>query len=127
MSEDAKPLVLIADRHLSTLTRMDSLLSRQGYRVTPCSSAVETLKAVAGQRIDLVIVGAVGTEQEGSALVSRLKSASPETNVLLLTEANDDSAVTRAITAGADGILRRSYTEDQVIQRIERLLHALRS
>jgi len=127
MSEESKPLILIADRHLSTLTWLDSLLSREGYRVTTCSSSGEALKGVAGQNIALVIAGKMGSERDGSALVSRIKSTSPETNVLVLTDANDTSAVTEAIAAGADGLLRRSYTESQVIQRIERLLQVVHS
>jgi DNA-binding response OmpR family regulator len=122
MSEEQKPLILIVDRHLDTLTTLDSLLSREGFRVTTCSSSAEALKAVAGQRLDLVIAGSVGPDRLGTVLVSKIKALSPETSVLLLMDSNDSSIVTEAIDAGADGLLRRSYSESQVIQRIERLL-----
>jgi len=127
MSEEEKPLILIVDRHLSTLTSLDSLLSREGYRVTTCSSSSEALKAVGGQKLDLVIAGSAGPERTGAALVSQIKRLSPDTHVLLLMESNDDSIVTDAIAAGADGLLRRSYSENQVIQRVERLLHAVQA
>jgi len=118
------PLILIVDRHLETLTTLDSLLSRQGYRVTTCSSSAEALKAIAGKQLDLVIVGQCGPARNGAVLVSTIKSLSPETNVLLMVEPMDDAIVADAIAAGADGLLRRSYSESQVIQRVERLLHA---
>jgi len=127
MSEEEKPLILIVDQHLSTLTSLDSLLSREGYRVTTCSSSAEALKAAAGLKLDLVITGRAGPGLQGSALVAKIKSVSPETNVLLLVESNDDSIVAAAIAAGADGLLRRSYSESQVIQRVERLLHAVQA
>jgi DNA-binding NarL/FixJ family response regulator len=122
MSDEKKPLILIVDRQLGTLTTLDSLLSRAGYRVTTCSTSAETLKAVAGQKIDLVIAGRSGSERNGAILVAKIKTLSPETSVLLLVEPNDDSLIADAITAGADGLLRRSYTEGQVFQRVERLL-----
>jgi DNA-binding NarL/FixJ family response regulator len=127
MSEEKTPLILIVDRHLSTLTSLDSLLSGQGYRVRTCSSSIEALKAVAGQHLDLVIAGKVGTERRGTDLVSEIKALSPATSVLLLMESNDNSMVADAIMAGADGLLRRSYSESQVIQRVERLLHAIQA
>jgi two-component system response regulator HydG len=125
MPEENKPLILIVDRDLSTLTSLDSTLSGQGLRVTTCSSSSEALKAVAGQRLDLVIVGRVGPERNGAALISKIKTLSPTTNVLLLMEVNDDSAVADLIEAGADGLLRRSYSDSQVIQRVERLLNVV--
>ena len=127
MSEEKKPLILIIDRHLSTLTSLDSLLSQQGYRVTTCSSSAEALKAVAGQKLDLVIAGKSGPERNGAVLISMIKRLSPETSVLLLMESNDDAMVAEAIAAGADGLLRKSYSESQVIQRVERLLHAVKT
>ena len=127
MSEETKPLILIIDRRLSTLDSLDALLRREGYRVTLCSSSPEALKAIAGQKQELVIVGRTGAEHDEAILVSRIKTLSPETNVLLLIEAKDESAVAAAIAAGVDGLLRRSYSDSQVIQRVERLIHAVRA
>ena len=127
MSEEQKPLILIVDQHLNTLTRLDSLLSREGYRVSTCSSSAEALKAVAGQKLDLVVAGRAGPDRDGTALVSQLKALSPETGVLLLMDSNDDAIVAEAIASGADGLLRRSYSDSQVIQRVERLLHVVRA
>jgi DNA-binding response OmpR family regulator len=127
MSEEQKPLILIVDRHLNTLSSLDSLLSREGYRVSTCSSSAEALKAVAGQRLDLVVAGSVGPDRLGTVLVSKIKALSPETSVLLLIDSNENSIVGEAINAGADGLLRRSYSESQVIQRVERLLHVVQS
>ena len=127
MSEEQKPLILIVDRHLNTLSSLDSLLSREGYRVTTCSSSSEALRAVAGQKLDLVVAGSVGPDRLGTALVSQIKALSPETTVLLLMDSTDNSTVAESITAGADGLLRRSYSESQVIQRVERLLHVAQS
>jgi len=127
MTEEKKPLILIVERHLDTLTSLDSLLSREGYRVATCSSSAEALTAVAGQRFDLVVAGSVGHDRLGTDLVSQIKALSPETSVLLLIDSNENSIVGEAIKAGADGLLRRSYSESQVIQRVERLLHVVQS
>lgn len=127
MAEEMKPMILIVDRNLNTLTSLDSLLSREGYRVSTCSSSGEALKAVAGQRLDLVVAGRVGPDRHGTSLVSKIKVLSPETSVLLLMDSNDSSIVAEAIAAGADGLLRRSYSESQVIQRVERLLHVVQN
>ena len=127
MSEEKSARILIVDRQLTTLSSLDSLLSRLGYRVTTCCSASEALEAVAGHKFDLVVAGRVGPERDGAALISRLKAISPETSVLLLVEPGDECVVADAITAGADGLLRRSYSDSQMIQRVERLIHVVQA
>ncbi len=123
MSAEKKPLILIVDRQLEILNSLDSLLSREGYRVSTCYSSAEAMEAVAGRTIDLVIAGGVGPERNSAALAARIKQLSPSTSVLLLMESEDERFVADAIAAGADGLLRRSYSDSQVIQRVERLLH----
>jgi DNA-binding NarL/FixJ family response regulator len=126
MSEEKKPLILIADRQLGTLISLDALLSHEGYRVTTCSSSDAALRAVAWQKLDLVIEGRVGPERHAT-LVSKIKTLSPDTNVLILVEPNDDSIVAESIAAGADCLLRRPYSESQVIEKVNRLLHVVQT
>jgi len=126
MSEDKRPLILIADRQLATLLSLDALLSLEGYQVTTCSSSFEALKAVARKKVDLVVAGRVGPERHAT-LVSKIKTISPETNVLVLTESDEDSIFAESIAAGADGLLRRPYSESQVIERVNRLLHVVQT
>ena len=110
MTEEKRPLILIADRQLATLLSLDALLSLEGYRVTTCSSSFEALKVVARKKVDLVVVGRVGPERHAT-LVSKIKTISPETNVLVLTEFDEDSIFAESIAAGADRLLRRPYSE----------------
>lgn len=122
MTSEKNPQILIVDRQLQILNALDSLLSRKGYRVSTCCSAQEAMQAVAGGAIDLVIAGGVGAERNSAALAVRIKRLSPSTSILLLMDAEDESFVAHAVAAGADGLLRRSYTESQVMQRVERIL-----
>jgi len=126
MSEEKRPLILIADRQLATLLSLDALLSLEDYRVTMCSSSSEALKAVAREKLNLVIAGRVGPLPH-STLVSQIKTISPETNVLVLIESDEDSMLAESIAAGADGVLRRPYSESQVIERVNGLLHAVQA
>ena len=126
MSEEKRPLILIADRQLATLLSLEALLRLEGYRVTMCSSSSEALKAVAREKLNLVIAGRVGPLPH-STLVSKIKTISPETNVLVLIESDEDSMLAESIAAGADGVLRRPYSESQVIERVNGLLHAVQA
>jgi len=126
MTEEKRPLILIADRQLATLLSLDALLSLEGYRVTTCSSSFEVLKAVARKKVDLVVAGRVGPERHAT-LVSKIKTISPETNVLVLTESDEDSIFAESIAAGADGLLRRPYSERELVERVNRLLHVMQT
>lgn len=122
MPEERAPWVLIVDRRLGTLLSMDNLLSRHGYRVTTCTSSAEVLEEVTAQKPDLVIAGRSGPERPLD-LVSKIKASLPGTSVLVFVESDDDSMIAGAIAAGADGLLRKSYSDSQILQRVEKLLH----
>ena len=79
MSEEKRPLILIADRQLATLLSLDALLSLEGYRVTTCASSFAVLKAVAREKLDLVIAGRVGQLVPGSVSSSSSAGASVST------------------------------------------------
>jgi DNA-binding response OmpR family regulator len=127
LTDEKKGLILIVDRDLESLAWLDSLLTREGFRVTLCCSPDDALKAISTRRVDLVIVGSGKPEHSGEALIMKIKDLTPDTGILLFMEPGDEPDFAEIIAAGADGLLRKSYSVAQVHRQVDRLLMAARA
>jgi len=122
MSVEKKPLILIVADDLGKLTYLDSLLGRKGYLVTTCSTRADAEKAVAGHKVDLIIVGKMGEEGDENALIWKIKTLSPVTQSIQLVDNPDWAASVAPLNAGADELLSAPYSEEDLLESINRLL-----
>jgi len=122
MSAEKKPLILVVADDLGKLTYLDSLLGRKGNLVTTCSTRADAEKAVAGHKVDLIIVGKMGEEGEENALIWKIKTLSPGTQSIQLVDNPDWAATVAPLNAGADELLSAPYSEEDLLESIRRLL-----
>lgn len=122
MTAEKKPLILVVADDLGKLTYLDSLLGRKGNLVTTCSTRSDAEKAVAGHKVDLIIVGKMGEEGEENALIWKIKNLSPGTQSIQLVDNPDWAATVAPLNAGADELLSAPYSEEDLLESIRRLL-----
>jgi DNA-binding NtrC family response regulator len=122
MSDEKKPLILVVADDLGRLTYLDSLLGRKGNLITTCSTHADAEKAVAGNKVDLVIVSKMGEEGDENALVWKIKNLSPGTKSIQLVDNPDWAATIAPLNAGADELLTAPYSEEELLESIQRLL-----
>jgi DNA-binding NtrC family response regulator len=122
MSDEKKPLILVVADDLGRLTYLDSLLGRKGNLITTCSTRADAEKAVAGHKLDLVIVGKMGEEGDENALIWKVKNLSPGTKIIQLVDNPDWAASVAPLNAGADELLSKPYSEEDLLESIQRLL-----
>jgi len=122
MSFEKKPLILVVADDLGKLTYLDSLLGRKGNLVTTCSTRADAEKAVAGHKVDLIIVGKMGEEGDENALIWKIKHLSPGTQSIQLVDNPDWAASVAPLNAGADELLSAPYSEEELLESIQRLL-----
>lgn len=122
MFEEKKPLIIVVSSSPEILTWLYSVLYGEGYLVATCPPTIDAFKYVSIYKPELAIVGKDSSNCEALIMVGRIKEISPETRVLLLTEAEDWPTASDAKEAGADGILKNPYAWGDVLQNINRLL-----
>jgi len=122
MSDAKKPLILVVADDLGELTYLDSLLGREGNLITTCSTRADADKAVAGHKLDLVIVGKMGEEGDENALIWKVKNLSPGTKLIQIVDHPDWAASIAPLNAGADELLSAPYSEEELLETIKRLL-----
>jgi DNA-binding response OmpR family regulator len=122
MGNTLQPLILVVHGDLGKLTELDSILGRSGYLITTCSTGADARKAVAGNKVDLVIIGAMGDKGDELGLTWKVKEIRPATKVLLLHESKDWADSLAPLDPGADDLLSAPYTRDELLETVRKLL-----
>jgi len=122
MTDRPQPLILVVHGDLGKLTEIDSILGRSGYLITTCSTAPDAKKAVAGNKVDLVLIGPMGDKADEVGLTWKVKEIRPTTKVLLLHESTDWADSLAPLDPGADDLLSAPYTRDELLEAVRKLL-----
>jgi DNA-binding NarL/FixJ family response regulator len=81
--------------------------------VCTCSSGEEALRVIPAAKPDVVLMDIFLPRMSGIECTARLKVLLPQTQIVILTAADDDELVFLALEAGADGyLLKRTRPED---------------
>jgi DNA-binding response OmpR family regulator len=122
MADEQMPLLLVVTDDLRRLTRLDDMLVRKGYLTTTCSTLADAEKAIAGRKVDLVIVSKMGDVGDENALIWKVKQLSPNARAILLDDHPDWAAEVAPLNSGADELLTAPYSDDELLDCVRNLL-----
>lgn len=80
--------VLIIEAENRFSLNLSQLLHREGFKIIKTSSTAAIESLVVDERIDVVLLGLDGLGREGLALIRRIRSVSPSTEIIVI---NDSS------------------------------------
>lgn len=78
-----KRTILCVDDNEQSLSIRKVMLETRGYRVMTCASGEEALKVFESGGIDLVLTDLIMPGVDGTELIARIKSISPQTPAIL--------------------------------------------
>ena len=114
--------VLVVDDHSLFRDGIVSLLDAAGFDVVgQTGDGVTAVQEAARLRPELVLLDINMPEMSGLDALKEIKSASPETFVVILTASEDDASIADAIKSGADGYLLKHLNAPDFIQLLEGL------
>ncbi len=114
-----KILVIDDDPGLSQLLRIS--LEREGFQVLTAGGGQEGLRMAYEHQPDLVILDIMMPEMDGWATCQRLRSVS-DTPILILSAREDQEAVVRGLSLGADDYVIKPCSFEELKARIHALL-----
>ena len=114
-----KILVIDDDPGLSKLVSF--ILERRGLTTYVAENGQEGLKMAYELQPDLIILDIMMPEQDGFETCSRLREIS-DVPILMLTAKTQSSDVTRGFAVGADDYVKKPFSNEELISRIEALL-----
>jgi len=109
--------ILVVDPNAGFAALLASELERLGHEVVTCGEGYEVYQAVGGVHPDLALVDAGLQEPDAYALISSLRTLSPEVRVLLIAAAGTEPGFGDAPVA-IQGILPRPFFLPELPERI---------
>jgi len=124
MNGDAR--ILVVDDVPANVRLLEAVLAPRGYDVVSATDGENALKLVESSQPDLVLLDVMMPEPDGYEVCRRLREVD-ETAVLpviMVTASTDEKS--KAIQAGADDLIAKPFSHDELLTRIRSLLRIKR-
>lgn len=118
-SESRKKGILVVDDDEGMRGMLFLLLSRLGYRVAVAENGREALELFSKDRISLVLTDMCMPEMDGLTLAAKVKDASPNTPVIMITGSRIQEGAERGCV---DHIIFKPFQLDDIHQAVEMAL-----
>jgi two-component system phosphate regulon response regulator OmpR len=121
MSE-LKTRILVVDDDLRLLDLLVRYLGEQGFEVRAVPDAPAMDKMLSRERYDLMVLDLMLPGEDGLAICRRLRAASPELAIVMLTAKGDDVDRIVGLEMGADDYLPKPFNPRELVARINAVL-----
>lgn len=116
-----KPTILIVDDSELVLEMARDFLERAGYSIVTAASGIEANRYIFGTpRPDLIILDVMLPMLDGNkkAKLLKEKDSSRDIPIYLLSSKSEDELRSLMAEAGADGFIRKPFTQAQITSKV---------
>lgn len=113
--------IFILDDHLMMCIIVSRLLQQAGYDVRYGQDSSALFQALTDWPPDLIILDIQLTDEDGRAVIRRLRALS-SVPILMLTARNDIQSKVQSLDIGADDYLSKPFAHEELLARIRALL-----
>jgi DNA-binding response OmpR family regulator len=113
--------VLVVDDDADVRALVSTLLTQAGYLVAEAPDGRAALKALYGQRPDLVMLDVNMPDLDGWATLERIRDVS-DVPVVMLSARGQELEKVRALRAGADDYVTKPFGRQELLARVESVL-----
>jgi DNA-binding NtrC family response regulator len=118
--------VLIVDDEDLIRWSLAERLRADGHEIVEAATAADALARAAETRVDLVLLDYKLPDEDGLAVLRRLREVDPDVLVIMLTAHRDISIVVEAMKGGAFDYATKPFDVDDVALRVSRALETTR-
>jgi DNA-binding response OmpR family regulator len=115
------PLVLLVEDDHAVRTAMTGALRDAGYVVQPVATALDALRTVTDEHVDLVVLDLGLPDLDGFEALRLLRGVS-DAPVVIATARSDESSIVRLLNAGADDYLSKPFSSEHLTARVGAVL-----
>lgn len=117
-------LILVVDDEPSVRKLASAIMSRNGYRTVTASDGREGLKLFEQHRKDirLVVSDLMMPQLDGPGMLRELREIEPGLKSIIITGLGEENRIADARAAGADLILNKPFTADQLLTGVKQLI-----
>lgn len=117
-------LILVVDDEPSVRKLASAILGRNGYRTMTAAEGREGIKLFEQHRqnIRLVVSDLMMPHLDGPAMLRGLREINPDLKSIVITGLGEENRIAEARAAGADLILNKPFTADQLLADVKQLI-----
>ena len=111
--------LLLADDHRMLREGLRRSMTDEGFDVVgEAADGEQAVKLCAETQPDVVLMDVTMPDVDGVEATARIRSANPETRVVMLTMHADEGVIASAIRAGASGYLVKDCSTDEIAEAV---------
>jgi CheY-like chemotaxis protein len=117
-------LILVVDDEPSVRKLASAILNRNGYRTVTASEGREGIKVFEQHQknIRLVVSDLMMPQMDGPGMLRGLREIEPQLKSIIITGLGEENRIAEAKAAGADLILNKPFTADQLLTDVKQLI-----
>ena len=111
--------LVLADDHRMLREGLRRSMTEEGFSVVgEAADGEEAVRLCADLRPDVVLMDVTMPDVDGVQATARIRSANPDTRVVMLTMHADEAVIASAIRAGASGYLVKDCSTDEIAEAV---------
>jgi DNA-binding response OmpR family regulator len=124
VSDNGRPLVLVADDDPDILTLIALRLERSGFDVVVARDGEQALATALEREPDIALLDVTMPKLDGYEVTTRLREnqATRQMPVILLTARVQEADIARGLEAGADDYVKKPFSTQELRDRIQAAL-----
>ena len=117
-------LVLVVDDEPGVRRLVCAILNRSGYRTVDATHGNEGLSVFEQQcgAVRLVVSDLMMPQLEGPGMIRALRQVQPDLKTIVVTGLGEENRIAEARAAGADLVLNKPFTGEQLLASVKQLL-----
>jgi DNA-binding response OmpR family regulator len=115
------PLVLLVEDDQAVRTAMAEALRDADYAVQPVATALDALRTVTDEQVDLVLLDLGLPDLDGFEALRLLRGVSTAP-VIIATARGDERSIVRLLNAGADDYVTKPFSSEHLLARVAAVL-----
>jgi len=122
MGPQATTAILVVDDEPAVTTVVSRWLEAEGYECERAASGEQALEALRRGEFALVVTDIMMPGMSGMELLKRVRRASPDTAVIMLTAVGDRKTATDALELGAYGYIIKPFEQNEILINVANAL-----
>ncbi len=119
--------ILLVEDEQSIRDTVKLNLELEGYEVVTASTGKKALKAIKEQHFDLIVLDIMLPEVDGYQIAEQTRLTNTKVPIIMVTAKADGADRIQGLKKGADDYLAKPFQLEELLLRVEKLLHRTKS
>jgi two-component system OmpR family response regulator len=117
----SKGHILVVDDEIAIRDLISEVLSIAGYEVTTSGDGLEALNLIRKNKFKAILLDVNLPKLDGFAILEKVRESAPTQPIIMLSARTDKDDVTHGLRLGADDYVRKPFSVEELILRVENL------